>query len=76
MASPASSARSRSGPLPGAYPAVKARYAVRATESSRSGSADSSGIANGMPAPTIFFFARVIRAAIVGSETRNSRARS
>ena len=44
--------------------------------SSRAGSADASGTANGMPAVTILRLPRVSRAAIVGSGTRKSRAMS
>ena len=60
--------------MPGAYPAVKPRYAARTAESMRSSSASAAGTANGMAEATIFFFARVIRAAMVGSLTRKSRA--
>ena len=46
------------------------------TASRRAGSSSGAGTAYGIPAWAIFFFARVIRAAIVGSETRNAWATS
>src|SRR5207253_2329566 len=42
----------------------------------RAGSSSADGTRYGMRAPAIFFFARVMRAAMVGSLTRNARATS
>ena len=73
-ASPATSARRRSRPEPGAYPVVKARYATWPTTASRSGRSAGDGIPKSAPANR--FRARVSRAAIVASGTRKSRATS
>ncbi len=76
MARSTRSARTSDGPDGAVWPAVKSRWTTLRTARSRSGSSAWRGTRYGMRATAIFFFARVIRAAIVGSETRNARAMS
>ena len=53
---------------------VKTRWMTVSTPSRRSGSSEPYGTRYGTPAAVIFFFARVMRAAMVASGTRNARA--
>ena len=76
MARSTSSARTSDAPDGAVWPVVKSRWITASTGRSRSGSSAGRGMRKGMPAPEIFFLARVIRAATVGSDTRNARAMS
>ena len=58
------------------WPVAYSRCTTVSAASSRSGSSAAPGTAYGMRAAAIFFFARVMRAAIVGSETRKAWAMS
>lgn len=75
-ARPARSSLVTVGPAGAVWPVVKRRWMVVRTESRRSGSSAGVGIRKGTRAATSFFLARVTRAAMVGSETRNARAMS
>ena len=68
------SARTSSGPAGAVCPVVYSRWITVRTASRRSGSSAGPGTRYGIRAAEIFFLARVTRAAIVGSGTRNARA--
>ena len=61
------SSRTSSSPLGAVWPVVPSRCSTVSTASSRSGSSAEPGTVYGIRAAAIFFFARVTRAAIVGS---------
>ncbi len=64
------------GPSGAVCPVVNIRWTTPSTASTRSGNSAAEGTRYGMRAVAIFFLARVIRAAIVGSLCRNARATS
>ena len=68
-----SSSRS-SMPEPAVWPIAYASWIVRRTAGMRSSTATSSGRPMSVPDPAMRFLARVRRAAIVGSDTRNAAA--
>ena len=68
------SPRTSSGPSGAVCPVVNIRCTTPSTASTRSGSSAAEGTRYGMRAAAIFFLARVMRAAIVASLTRNARA--
>ncbi len=75
-ARPVRSSRTRSAPECAAWPVAYSRWITVSTASTRAGRSSGAGTAYGMRAAAIFFFARVSRAAIVGSATRNACAMS
>src|SRR6266536_297839 len=70
------SRRSRSLPAGAVCPVVKSRWITVSTASIRAGSSLAGGTRYGIRAAAIFFFALVMRAAIVGSLTRKARPTS
>lgn len=70
------SRRTRCAPLGAVWPVVKIRWTTSRTALTRPARWSGDGTRYGMRAVVIFFLARVIRAAIVGSGTRNARATS
>ena len=72
----ARSRRSSRSPTGAVCPVVKIRWTTSRTAPTRSASWSGAGTRYGMRAAAIFFLARVIRAAMVASGTRNARATS
>ncbi len=70
------SRRIRSEPVGAVCPVLKTRCTTSSTASTRCGNSASAGTRYGIRAALIFFLARVMRAAMVGSLTRKARATS
>ena len=66
------SSRTSAAPDGAAWPVVYVRWMTESTASSRAGSSSGAGTAYGMPAAAILCLARVMRAAIAVSDTRNA----